>query len=295
MTSALTIINRASRSLLSGLVEERNKLATALSDTTGTAVVTTYDLKGLAAGVVLEIDSELMYIWVADAGSKTLTVERGYGGSTAATHSAAAVITLNPKFPKQQLLDTLNSEIDDLSSPTNGLFRIVVASLTYNGSSRQINLTSATSVLGLVDVSYKYLATDYVPMRNTELKRDMATADFESGFALTINDSIPSGTVRVTYRAPFVRVVTTADDLQTVSFVPAVMEDILELGLQIRMIAPREPKRSYIESQGDTRRSEEVPPGSAINSVAGLMRLKRDRIAAESARLNTSYPLTIRR
>ena len=295
MGTALAVINRASRSLLSGVVEERNKLATVLSDTTGTSVVVTYGLKGFVDGTVIEIDSELMYVWVSDSGTKTLTVERGYGGSTPATHAVGATITLNPKFPKQQLLDALNSEIDDLSAPTNGLFRIVVASLTYNGSSRQINLSSATSVLGLVDVSYKYLATDYIPIRNTVLSRDMATADFASGFALQINDGIPAGTVRVTYRAPFVRAVTTASDLQTVCFVPETMEDILELGLQIRMIAPREIKRSFIESQGDTRRSEEVPAGSMINSTAGLMRLKRDRMAGESARLNKLYPILIRR
>lgn len=295
MTTALTVINRVQRDLLSGTTEERNTLATTLSSTTGTSVVTTYDVKGLTAGSVFEIDSELFYIWESVGATKTLTVERGYGGSTAATHTAGAVVTTNPRFPKQQLLDGLNQEIDDLSSPVNGLFRIVVASLTYNGSARQMNLTSAVSVLGLVDVSYKYLASDYVPMRNTVLSRDMNTTDFASGFALTVNDYVPSGTVRVTYRAPFVRVATTADDLQTVSFVPTTMEDILQIGLQLRLMAPREIKRSFIESQGDTRRSEEVPAGSTINSTAGLARMKRDRIMAESARLNLSYPIMIRR
>ena len=73
------------------------------------------------------------------------------------------------------------------------------------------------------------------------------------------------------------------------------MEDILEMGVMVRLMSPREVKRNFIESQGDTRRSEEVQAGAIANSFTNIMRLRKERIVAEAARLARQYPLTIRR
>jgi len=62
------------------------------------------------------------------------------------------------------------------------------------------------------------------------------------------------------------------------------------LGAQIRLMSPREIKRNFTESQGDTRRADEVPAGSVAGSVSNLLRLRRDRIQAEAARLARAYP-----
>ena len=72
------------------------------------------------------------------------------------------------------------------------------------------------------------------------------------------------------------------------------MEDILEMGVLVRMMAPREIKRTFIESQGDTRRPEEVPVGSSRDSITNILRLRRDRIIAESSRLKRQNPLKFR-
>ena len=145
MSTAGALLDRVARQLLSGTIEERNKLATAV-DSDDTSFVLSYELGALRSGAVFEIDSELCYVWEATVGSKTLVVERGYAGTTAASHSVGAVITINPRFPKQQMLDALNQDIDDLSSPANGLFRVVTQDVSYNGSDRQVNLTSASIV-----------------------------------------------------------------------------------------------------------------------------------------------------
>jgi hypothetical protein len=103
-----------------------------------------------------------------------------------------------------------------------------------------------------------------------------------------------SGTLRVSYKSPFVRVASLSENIQTVAKIPTSMEDILELGVMSRMLSVREVKRNFIESQGDTRRSEEVPPGSMRDSFSNILRLRRDRIIAEAAKLSRQYPLTIR-
>lgn len=294
MSTAGAVLTRASRQLLSGTVEERNKLATTVTSA-DTSIVLSYDLGGFREGSVIEIDSELMYVWTALSATKTLEVQRGYDGTTAVAHTVGAIATVNPRFPRQQMLDALNSDIDDLSSTVNGLFRVVAQDISYNGSDRQINITSATGIIDLLDVRLRYLADDYPVIRNVRLQRNLPTADFASGFAIVFDEPIMAGSLRVVTKREFTRASTESSDLQTVCFVPQTCEDILEMGVILRMMNGREIKRNFIESQGDTRRSEEVPPGSTRDSLTNIQRLRRERIVAEAARLKQQYPLVFRK
>jgi hypothetical protein len=294
MSTAGALLDRVQRQLLSGVVEERNKLATGV-DADDTSFVILYELGGLRDGTVFEIGSELVYIWQAATGSKTLTVERGYAGTAATSHSAGAIITLNPRFPKGQMLDALNQDIDDLSSPANGLFQIISTdAITYNGSDRQIDMTGVTSLLDLIDVRVKYKSDDFPFVRGVRLQRNLPVADFPSTFALVFDEAPVAGKLIVRYTAPFVRAASTASDIQSVCKVPLTMEDILEMGVMIRMLSVREVKRNFTEAQGDTRRADEVPPGAMRDSFNNILRLRRDRIIAEKAKLARQYPLNIR-
>lgn len=293
MSTAAALLERVNRQLLSGTVEEQNKLNLAV-DSDDTSFVMSYDLAGMRSGTVIEIDSELVYIWEASSGNKTISVERGYAGTTATSHSAGAIVKLNPRFPKAQMLDALNQDIDDLASPLNGLFKVVTVTLSYNGSDRQIDLTGATNVIDLIDVRLRYLNDDFPYVSKTKLQRDLPTSDFPSGFAVVFNEPLMSGDLRVRYKAPFSRVSSISDNIQSVAGIPASMEDILEMGVMSRMLSTREVKRNFIESQGDTRRSEEVQAGAMRDSFGNILRLRRDRIIAEAAKLSRLYPLTIR-
>lgn len=293
MTTAGNLIDRAVQQLLAGTVEERNKLAASVnaSDTTLTL---SYALGSLRENTVFEIESELMYVWEANTTSKTVTVERGFGGTTAASHSAGAIATVNPRFPRHQVLTALNSELSDLSSPMNGLFQMKTVDVSYNGSDRMVNLPNVTSMIDLFDVRFRYLTDDWPVIRAVRLMRDMPTADFASGFALAFDQNLMSGDYRVFYKDAYGAFSTEATTCASVG-AGSNLEDLLVLGAQIRVMAGREVKRNFIESQGDTRRSEEVPAGSITNSINNLLRLRRDRIQAEAARLARQYPLRIRK
>ena len=294
MSTAGAVLTRASRQLLSGTVEERNKLATTVTSA-DTSIVLSYDLGGFREGSIIEIESELMYVWESSTATKTLTVQRGYDGTTAVAHTNGVLATVNPRFPRQQMLDSLNSDIDDLSSTMNGLFRVVAQDITYNGSDRQINLTSGAGIIDLLDVRLRYLADDYPVIRKVRLQRNLPTADFASGFAIVFDEPVMAGSLRVVTKREFTRASTESSDLQTVCFVPQTCEDILEMGVILRMMNGREIKRNFIESQGDTRWSEEVPPGSTRDSLTNIQRLRRERIVAEAARLKQQYPLVFRK
>lgn len=289
MSAASTIVDRTLRQILSGTVEERNKLSVAIS-ATATSVVLSYDIGGLRAGIVFQIDSELFYIWEADSGSKTLTVERGWNGTTAAAHTAGSIVTVDPRFPRAQILEAINAELDDLSSPMNGLFQVKTIDLDYNGTDTLVNLSSVQSIIDIITVQLRYTAVDYPQVRKFKLVRDLPTDDFTAGFGIKFEQPVRAGRLRIVYKAPFTTLSNEAQSLQNISGLPSSCEDILQIGAQIRLVSPREIKRNFTESQGDTRRSDEVAAGSVSGSINNLIRMRRDRITAEAARLAREYP-----
>ena len=294
MSTVAQILTRTQRQLMSGTIEARNKLSASVT-ATGTSVSLTYDLNSIREGAVIQVDSELMYVWEVGAGTKSATVERGFNGTTAVSHASAAVVIVNPKFPRAQLFEALNDELVDLCSPMNGLFDVKTLDFNYNSSKRQTNIPVSGDIIDLVEVRYRYIASDYKQVNNVKLLRDLPTKDFGSGYGLQIDSLIPSSTVRVTYKTPFSRIGLESDDLQSIAGFPVEAEDILVMGIQIRAVAPREIKRNFTESQGETRRAEEVPVGAIGGSITNLLRLRRDRITAEAARLNRQYPVVIQR
>ena len=293
MTTAGQLIDRVVSELLAGTVEERNKVAGSL-DASQTTVTFQYGLGGLREQTVFEIGQEQFYIWSSNASSKTVEVERGFNGTSPSTHAANAVALVNPRFPRHRVMDQLNSELVDLSSPLNGLFQMKTVDLSYNGSDRMINMTGVGDMIDLYDVRYRYLNDDYPVIRSVRLLRDMPTGDFASGYALAFDDYLRSGSLRVSYKAPYSLFTSEASTVASVGGSDT-LDDLLVIGAQMRMIAGREVKRNFTESQGDTRRAEEVPAGAVLNSMVGLQRLRRDRIQAEAARLNRQYPIRIRK
>ena len=294
MSTVGTVIDRTVRQLMSGTVEERNKLVASLTATATTATLT-YDLKGIREGSVIQVDSELMYVWEVSVGAKTATVERGYNGTTAATHSSGAIVTVDPKFPRAQILEAINAEMDDLSSPMNGLYQVKALQDTYNGSDPMMALKTPDKIIDLVSVSLRYMATDYPILRRVRLIRDLPTDDFNSGYAIRFDEGVQAGRLHVVYKSPFNNVTTEAQNLQNIAGIPSSCEDILMMGAQIRLVSPREIKRNFTESQGDTRRAEEVGAGSVAGSINNLIRLRRDRITAEAAKLTRQYPTFLTR
>jgi hypothetical protein len=177
----------------------------------------------------------------------------------------------------------------------NGLFAIRTLTQNYNGTDRMIDLPGAYGVIDLYEVRLRYLSTDYPRFRKCRIMRDAPVDDFPSGFALIIDDAVwRSGKIHIAYKAEFDMVSSENDDLCLTSGLPTSAEDIIVLGAQIRLMAPREIKRNFTESQGDSRRPDEVPPGSVGGSITNLLRLKRDRVTAEALKLTRQYPTMLR-
>jgi hypothetical protein len=294
MSTVGTVIDRTVRQLMSGTVEERNKTTLAINATV-TSVTFQYDLSGIRPGGVIQIDNELMYVWEISAGSKSVTVERGWNGTTAAAHAASSVATVDPKFPRAQILEAMNAELDDLASPMNGLFQIKILELNYNGTDLMVNLPTTDKIIDLISVSLRYISTDYIKVRRCRLIRDLPNDDFNTGYAIRFDEQVRAGRMVIVYKSPFSNITTESQNIQNVTGLPTSCEDILIIGSQIRLVGPREIKRNFTESQGDTRRPDEVPSGSVSNSITNLLRMRRDRITSEAAKLMRQYPTFLNR
>jgi hypothetical protein len=294
MATGTTVINRTLRQLLSGTVEKRNKLAANVT-ATAASVVFSYDLDGIRNGTVFEVDSELFYVWEVNTGTKTATVERGFNGTTAAAHTAGTAATVQPRFPRQQILEAVNDELADLSSPMHGLYQVKSFDEDYNGSDDIMNLPQVSSLIDLIGVHIRITDDNYEWVRKVRIVRDLPTDDFSSGIGIRFLQPVRQGRLRIVYKAPFTALTAESQNLVTYAGLPATCEDIVNLGVQIRMMAPRELKRNFTESQGDTRRPDEVASGAVTNSITNLLRMRRDRITAEAHRLQRLYPTYLTR
>lgn len=293
-TTASDLIEETLALLQGDSREEINLLSTAITDTTSTSVVVADSLGGIQAGSVICIDTEEMYVRSVTASTLTATVIRGFRGSTAATHSANAQIQVRPHTSRFRIFNAINDELRALSG--QGIFQMKTVNLTFNAAVGGYNMTSVTAadVVDIYSVRYKDpngTSKEWPPVRRYELVRNMASTDFASTLALMVYDAVPPGqTVRVQYRARLGTFSATSDNISSVTGLHAEAFDLPVIGAAWRLTTASEVRRNFTEAQGDSRRAEEVPPGSTLRAAGGLFALRRQRISEERGRLMAMYP-----
>lgn len=106
-------------------------------------------------GDVLQIGSELMKVEAIDSDNSQLTVQRAFRGSTAAAHSAAAVIYIIPEVTDRMLNYAINAAIADtfasLSTGEAGIwFDVQDTTLTTSISTREYTLPAGFATTHLI-------------------------------------------------------------------------------------------------------------------------------------------------
>jgi len=247
---------------------------------------------GVVAGATLEVGTELMYVFdVATNG--TVTVQRGYKGSTAAAHYNNDLVTINPKFPAYQILDALNHELRDLSSPQNGLFQMKTVDLTFASAQDGYDMTGVTDdILSIYQITYSDPGSENSEpvLPEFTLRRNRNTSSFASGYALILHaDAWPGETVRVQYKTGFATLSDTTTALSTTGL-HSEAYDLPALGAAMRLMSSRPIRREFLDEQGSSRSAEEVPPGAISASIRDLRELRNLRVNAEVSRLDSQYP-----
>lgn len=255
-----------------------------------TTITLTYDVTAVTPGAMLAIDLEMLYVW--QVSGQVVTVQRGMQGTTAAAHNTGAVVTVNPRFSDFNIFRALNNELDDLSSPENGLYQALTTDLTWKPQIQGYDMSGVTGLIDVLRVRYDIPGPwkTWPEIRRWQLKINMRSSDFASTAALVLyDDAWPGRDVHVIYSAPFTHFAATTDNL-TVTGLPATAADIPPLGAALRLAGVREAQRNFTEAQSDPRRANEVPAGANRQAMSAYAALRTNRIKAESGRLGAQYP-----
>ncbi len=298
MTTVQNLIDvTRSRYLLGGMAEPRNKLAA--NYTAGaTTLAFQYDLRNtLGAGSRLSIGLNTFYVWSVDTSANTAQVLGGDEGSTDANANTGAVVSISPRYTDHMIFNALNEDLADLSTPANGLFQVIRNTLIFNAALIGYDLAGATDIIDIIEIRHdennSHKDTQRLDRSQWRLERNTAVADFPSTLSLKLQQGESGRNVNVLYKAPFTNFTTVGQNVSA-SGLPVSAEDIPPMGAALRLLAGKEVRRNQIESQGDTRRAEEVGAGSIAASPRGIMMLRQSRIMNEASRLTTAYPSRMR-
>lgn len=293
MSTVQTALWEVRRLLEGNLRVEQNTLSGSYT-AGGTSLTFSEDMRSILAGAELEIDSELFR--VLSVSGSTATVKGAQRGTTAANHADGSNVLVNPRFSTIGILSDMNSTLSQLEA--EGLFKEVAVSVNYNASVSGYDLTGSTTVLDVLDVSYQDDGSEqrFPRIRSWTLKRNMPTATFPSGNALVIDaPAFPGFPMVIRYAAPFTDIAAVTDDLVSTVGLPSSAQDLIWIGAAIRQMESRDTRRTFLESQPDTRRSSEVPPGTGQGSLTLLRRRFEERVGQERMRLLQRYPYFTRR
>ncbi len=280
-----------------------NRLELAIDDSE-TVLELTYDMQGIRPGDLIELDSELMYIWNVDFAAEELTVERGWMSSTSVAHSAGTVITVEPRWTRQHILDTLRSEV--LSWEKSSVYGYTHLATTISGAAGSTftelpDLTEAGQIEPLrilrLDVEPSSIdSTQTWKVQNrAELLRDLPGTWSVSGWGLKFRFARGIGDERnyyLTYSHDYAYAswseTTLLDDIR----LPKEQRDIPSYGVAWRILEGTEATRTNAHAQAQTRVTEEVPPGYRVQ-IADTYRQRRDqRLSEVSQNLQIQFPQT---
>lgn len=286
MTTVGDLIETTRRHLY-GLQQAKYNFLTATITDSASTLTCDLPMGGIVSGALLSCEDEIMF--VKSVSGQTATVARGWEDSVAAAHTAAATIEVQPRFPRFAIRQAL---LDELRSWPRTIFKSTQVNLSGLTTTRAYDITgaSASTLYRVTEVRRSPYSGDTTwPIIETakwEHARNMAVADFPSTHAIFLKGDLASAeTLRVTYTGPLTTS-TFADATTTDTIgIPDSCLDVPPYGAVWRLLAPREIKRTFTESQGEPRHSDEVPVGSAMRTAAGMKALRDQRIVEEGDRL----------
>lgn len=256
----------------------------------GTAV------KSLAVGALLAIDLEVYYVLGWNPQTGVADVIPGYQGSEPADHAVDTLTFIDPKFSKFDIAVAINDDLDDLSSPSNGVVGINSVPITFNPVYMGYDLGAVpVGFIDVLEVRYRipYPTHNFPLIAGTDwqVARNLNDPIFPSGTAIFLYaDAYPGLPFYVTYAAPLTHMTQLSDPVAATTNLPITALDLPPLGAACRLVEGREVKRNFIETQPDARKAPEVPAGAVMNSMHGIEARRIKRIDAEADRIKAQYP-----
>lgn len=235
-------------------------------------------------GAYLGVDLEVVYVWDYDQATKRATVQRAMLGSVAAAHDAGALVQIQPRVSRFDVVKQLRH---DIRSWPAALYVVDVVDFEQSTLVRayDFDVPAFTRILDVLSLDPSG-TWHRAPGWRFEPSAD--TTDFPSGRAIVFPSASTGRQVRVIYARPFD---TSSFGLSTTLASIGLTDSMLDipvLGAAARLV--REAPRTDTRAQGQSRLAEEVPPMHLMNTSKDLTRRRDDRIHQEIARLRELFP-----
>jgi len=150
MAAVSTLIDRIYRDFLNKPddLSAFSRLDGAIDNTTTTVIyedglLSSEEENLLAGGALIEINQELMLVTNIVSSTRTLTVARGYAGTTADSHGDKTNMFINPTFPRKSVFDAV---ADNISRLYPSLYNITTTNVTSNSTYAEVPATTVSIV-----------------------------------------------------------------------------------------------------------------------------------------------------
>ncbi len=278
------------------------------------ALLTQEEEDAMDAGTIIECDTELMRCVSLDTVNNQVTVVRGVRGTTAAAHTAGALIKIAPPFPRQVVFDAIKDQINNLfptlfavntQSITTGTGYTLIGDYSSPGTHNYIvSILSAISQYTDFSVGSDTTGINFAPVTSSlvELPNPFTYTDSD-GVSRTITYStgpsvvhaiqfagISSGhTAHVTFKKKFIEPTAETDTLATIGLEQE-YEPIIMAGVAAQMMAGRDIPAATSDYISDQMSLSSYPVGSS-NSVRNSL-LQYQQLLINQARkyLRAKYP-----
>lgn len=282
------------RSQIMGFARDQQQvavLASPCTDTDTSLTMSSDTVRNISRGLV-EIDDELILIQSVDASTAVATViggtnGRGREGTTAASHSANALVTMSPSIPRIRMTDAINQTILAMypQIPIFGTTEITKLAPVF-----EYELPAdcegiwyiVSDTVGPSQVHYPSPRWRYNPMA--------PTGDFPSGKSIQLLDFVtPGRAIRIVYvKAPAV-LVNGTDELTSTGYEDRMAETIV-WGALARLIPSYEAARLQQLAVEGTERASLVPPQAATKTAAYYEALFQQALQTERNRILDETP-----
>lgn len=286
---------------LAGYTLQQDKsthLVSNVSTTTSTLAVPTIlsvaDAQRLGSGIV-EIDDELLWIDTVDRISNNGTVSpygRGFMGSTAATHTAGAKVTISPTFPRHVVKRAIQDTIRAMGS---SIFAVKQTSFTFSSTIVNTYELDNKNIQNILTMHWQDIGSsrEWIRIKRWDFDAFPDETTWGTGAqTVTIGDAIASGRkVKVVYAtAPSTLSTSSTDSFNTQTGLPESCRDIVILGASYRLIAYLDPARTGAQSPQADETDNKRTFGSATNAYRQLFALYNQRLSEETLSQQQQYP-----
>ena len=292
MAAVSTLVDRIYRDFLNKPddLSAFSRLDGAMSDTTGTTLTYESGLFSseeenlLGNGALIEVDQELMLVTAANTSTRTLTVSRGYSGTTAATHADKTNVFINPTFPRKTVFDSVSDNIVRLYP---SLYNVTTTNVVANNTYQEV---PASTVEVLTSYVQNASGNQYTSA-GIELLRDFPPSSTNT--AVQFYNTTNGKTVHLVVKRKFVRPTDETSDLETVCLIAPEYEQIIMVGAVADIMGATDIDASTQEFITEKLAAESYPVGSGERLRNALLRLRSLLIDEARGNLRSLYPAPV--